>query len=352
MKVRFYILLICFIFATGLIEILALRARPNQSLKAGFSRLMVHESLLSAKWINLQNNSYYFAGVSSKSFYLGNYTAPLRLFKCDFELKDTQTLFLCPTKGVRMDWFASRIEVDSPEIYVMEGNTPMIIKKREQNRGFTEELKYKMHFTKSVAVSSHSFILRTYDGRAHQNILARVSTNRPTLKYSNSSLNKQVDGFFCTDGQLIFDKASHRLFYLYYYRNKIVSFDTNLERLPSITTIDTNTVAKIQVDSVPGQNLSTLLSTNSNINKMASIHDKHILVWSLVRADNNDKKQFETNAVFDSYSITNGKYEGSFYIPPFRNLKPSGFFFTKRKIFGLYQNYLVSYETENPILKD
>lgn len=250
-----------------------------------------------------------------------------------------------------MNWPASRISVDSPEIYLMEGNTPLILKWSLQNEIIEKTFSNDLHFTKSLAITSESFVLRTYDDVARQNILTRISANAPRLKTSRQSLTKQVDGFFCTDGQLLFDKAHQHILYLYYYRNQIVSLDTNLMLLSPIMTIDTDRFAKIIVDSVPKQRLTTLVSTGSIVNKMATIFGTHVFVWSAVMADNEDSKQFEVNAIFDSYSLINGRYEGSFYVPPFRNLKPFGFAFAEKAILGLYQNYLVTYETEDSLFK-
>jgi hypothetical protein len=352
MRTKWAILLGCFVSSIVLMAALALHARSNHSLKNGFSRLVLPTRLLGAKSINLGNNSYYFAGSSSNTLYLGNYTAPLRLFKTDSELKDTQTFLLRPPKETRMDWPASRISIDSPEINLMEGNTPLILQWSLKDQIFEKFFLNDLHFTKSLAISKESFVLRTYDDVGRQNILTRVSAYVPELKTSRRSLTKQVDGFFCTDGQFLFDGAHRRILYLYYYRNQIVSLDTNLILLSPIATIDTNRFAKIIVDSVPKQRLSTLVSTGTIVNKMATIFGTHLFVWSNVMADNEDPKQFEINAVFDSYSLINGRYEGSFYIPPFRNLKPSGFTFAEKTILGLYQNYLVVYKTEDPLFKN
>jgi hypothetical protein len=351
MRTKLAILLGCSIFSVALIAGLALHGWSNQRGKNGFSRQVLPTQLLSAKSINLGNNSYYFAGVSFNTLYLGNYTAPLRLFKTDPELKDTQTIFLRPLKDIYMDWPSSRISVDSPDLYLMEGNTPMILLGSLQTQRLTGVFPNKLHFTKSMALSPRSFILRTYDVFAHQNILTRISLNNSVFKGSLQSLAKQVDGFFCTDGQLLFDKARNRILYLYYYRNQVVSLDTNLLLMKPITTIDTDCFAKIVVDSVPNQKLSTLVSSGSIVNKMAAVFGSHVFVWSRVMADNEDRKQFETNTVFDSYSLVNGQYEGSFYIPPFRNLEPSDFAFVEKTILCLYQNYLVVYKTEDSLFK-
>lgn len=331
---------------------LVFHARSIHLKKNGFSRRVLATRLLDVKSINLGNNSYYFAGYTSHNFYLGNYTAPLRLFKSDPELEDTQTFFLRVPKEIRADWPVSRISVDSPELYLTEGNSPFILEGPLQKHSLNEIFSNDLRFTKSLIIAHHSFVLRSFDGRDEKNILTRISANNPVLISSKQLLIKQVDGFFCTDGQLLFDKVRHHVLYLYYYRNQIVLSDTNLVLLSPITTIDTNRFAKIVVGSVPKQRLSTMVSIGSTVNKMAAIFSSHLFVWSQLVADNEDRKQFETNTVFDSYSLINRQYEGSFYIPTFRNLKPSGFAFGEKTILGLYQNFLVAYKTEYQFFRE
>jgi hypothetical protein len=53
----------------------------------------------------------------------------------------------------------------------------------------------------------------------------------PKVSLNHELLEKQVDGVFDTDGQLLRDDITGELVYIYFYRNEFMVMDSNLVKL-------------------------------------------------------------------------------------------------------------------------
>ncbi len=72
----------------------------------------------------------------------------------------------------------------------------------------------------------------------------------------------------------------------------------------------------------------TMSSPPLVVNKSAVVDDGHLFVHSNLMANNEASKAFDEASVIDVYSLTDGAYKFSFYIPDYQSHKASSFTYT------------------------
>jgi hypothetical protein len=234
--------------------------------------------------------------------------------------------------------------VDSPDISLIEGITPRVIFGKLMKPLHQEEAFPDIHFSKGIPVCNSSIIVRSFDPIIKQNIFYKIQTSIGRISNKTYLLEKQVDGFFCTDGILLKPEKSNQIIYVYYYRNEFLCLDTSLNLFYKGKTIDTNSVAKIKVAKITSLNLETLSVPPLLVNEMACVSESHLFIRSNLCADNEDRKLFVTNSVIDIYSIKNGHYEFSFYLPDYKEMKVRNFFVHGNNLIALYGHYLACFQ--------
>ncbi|HEU4554277.1 MAG TPA: hypothetical protein VFS25_15635 [Chitinophaga sp.] len=230
--------------------------KPNDQ-RNGFNRKPLPQAALQHS-LELKYPAYYIAGYAGQHIYLGNYSASLHLLAVNENLKDTQFLTLKMPPGERYAWKLARVMVDSPAVYMAEGNTPALYRGKLDDMRMSRFLPQSCFFNMLQNISPTTFISRSVYADSlgnKRNILAKIKTDTPYVKLGKDILTRQVDGIFCTDGTLDYDKQTGKLVYVYHYRNEFVTLDTNLHVIYTGHTLDTNTRAKIRV-----ANMSTGIS--------------------------------------------------------------------------------------------
>lgn len=84
------------------------------------------------------------------------------------------------------------------------------------------------------------------------------------------------------------------------------------------------------------------------VNKYSCTNDDWLFVHSGLLADNENKDLFNKCAVIDLYSIHDGSYQYSFYIPDDQGTRLSEFKVFKDKFVGLHGNQLRVYTLAYP----
>jgi len=225
--------------------------------------------------------------------------------------------------------------------FVLDGNQPALFSGNLFN---DNELKgsYPPFFNQAIHIGQQSFVLRAVIN--NHNVLIKYRSDSKGFKLGNTLLKKQVDGIFCTDGNLIKTPDSKRLFYVYYYRNQFLCSDTSLNLLYGGKTIDTNTHAKIKVSYIKSSNQTTLSSPPVYVNKQAAANNRFLFIVSGLRADNEKGSLLDDFSTIDVYSVSNGNYQFSFYLPNFNKKKLTDFRVDEQSLYALYDHYLYKYQ--------
>lgn len=231
--------------------------------------------------------------------------------------------------------------VEDSSVFVLDGNQPKLFSGYLFNNN---ELKASdpPFFNKAVYTDKQSFVLRAVING--NNVLVKYRSDSTGFKLGSTVLKKQVDGIFCTDGNLIKTPDSKHLFYIYYYRNQFLCTDKNLNLLYAGKTIDTNAHAKIKVSYIKSSNQTTLSAPPIYVNKQASANNKYLFIVSGLRADNEKGASLDDFSTIDVYKVQKGKYQFSFYLPDFNKKKLTDFRVDDHSLYALYDHYLYKYQ--------
>lgn len=309
----------------------------------GFIRLFPPHAVIPEKILDIKYNSFYFAGATNNRIYLGNAMAPAYVLLTDYTLSDTSHLQLELSDKDRPLKRPPLLAIDSPHIYMTEGFSSMIRYGTLPNLT-VRPLPDTAFFFSAAPLSASSFVLRAYDSARQQSILTKYNRQTATLQPAPDALEKQVDGFFCTDGALHFEPHSGRLIYVYYYRNSFVSLDTNMNIRYKGHTIDTTSRVRIKVAHVAATGQITIASPPAMVNRLSCVDSNWIYVNSKLLANNEDKALFDKCSVVDVYNIRTGKYHCSFYLPDRDQEKVRSFRVFNGMLFALYDRYLYTYQ--------
>ncbi|HEY0740319.1 MAG TPA: hypothetical protein VGD40_02620 [Chryseosolibacter sp.] len=265
--------------------------------------------------IDLGFNSYYLAGASGTTAFLGNTTAPLHMLKVDVTALDTQHCRIqINLPDLSTLWFL-KLRVDSTQFYLADGTVPVIYS------GSIHDLKARRtsfdqaFFVDFQPVSQDRIVMRSaMAGTAEYELAIQTETER-NVRIQKDVLEKQVDGHFCVDGMLHFSRSLARLVYVYYYRNQYIVTDTSLNVIGRTTTIDTVSKAKIALGHISSEKSVTFSAPPVFVNKQSAVDGKFLYIHSPAMAENEVAEPFQRVSVIDVYNLETNRYVFSFYLP-------------------------------------
>ena len=320
-----------------------LTASYNRSPNA-FIRLFRPDLINQRTGIDIKYNSYYIAGVIGRNIYLGNFVARADLLITDDSLTNIKnTQLKLPDNGK----FLSnnfKLRVDSNGIYLTDGLRPMILLSTPEKLSATRYTYDSINFIECVPVSPRSFILRSVDTQSHENRIIKEVASTPHEKISADLLQKQIDGFFCTDGILNYDPSRLILVYTYFYRNQFICFDTSLNLIYRGKTIDTTSYAKLKIATSASGMISKLAGPPFTVNKRAVVNEGLLYIYSALRANNETTKSFNSYSVIDIYSLDTGAYKFSIYVNNIHGKKINSFYVHNHKLMTIHDHYLLIHD--------
>jgi hypothetical protein len=325
MNRKIILLIVCsFVISIGVVTILFAMSGVMKEQPNSFLREFPPHPALEGDTCNIKYDSYYIAGLTEHNIYLGNYTSPLHMLVVNMALTDTQAVKLNVKlkakgfiKGDQKVW-SVRVMVDSPYYYLADGAVPVMYKGNVSDWHAEKYLYDSIYFRNIVPIKPGAFAVKSLSGSNQENILGKITAWPPHRTFTNKVLEKQLDGVFCTDGMMHYNKESNQLVYLYYYRNQFMVMDTSLNLLYRANTIDTTSRARIKTGSFQlndSQISKTLASPPFFVNKKSAVSGNWLFVNSNLLAKNEHPKAFDHGAVIDVYDLSkNGAYAFSFYI--------------------------------------
>lgn len=305
--------------------------------KNGFVRRIASDKITFVRTINVHSSHLYFAGRNLHYVYLAKSTTPLQLI--EMSQNDYRIIHLRnPFNPILSE---SEIQIDSPYVYVSDLKLHKIFKGSIDNWQLTEELVHNCFYSAFVPLSNRSLALREFSNDSSQYVLVKRHHQSAYQAESTLLLEKQIDGFFCTDGMLRYDNSMRLLTYIYYYRNQFICTDTNLTLAYRGRTIDTTRYARIKVGKL--KNASMLASPPFIVNRRAIVDRGRLYINSTLKGDNEDAATFNASDVIDVYNLSTGQYEYSFYIPRFQNIRLRHFVINGDNVYALHDAFLNVY---------
>lgn len=301
----------------GASAVVALYATTYEVIHRPNSFLRTYKQYVAEKTceLDLSVNSWYVAGTTHDRIYLGNITAPFQLLITDYSLRDTSHITM-QVEGMDTTTFykTAIVRIDSPYFYIADGFMPGIFRGRIGEWRTAKRIpEYNEYFTQLLPLGPSSFGIRSNRPKTREHVLAKLQRSEPVFTMDTTLLQKQLDGFFCTDGMLTYDAALHRLVYTYYYRNEFIVYDTSLKLGYRGHTIDTFRRANIRIGHISSENTNTLTyKRTTNLATWSSGNHHYILSNLLARNDRPDL--FPLMSIVDVYDLRFDRYRFSFLL--------------------------------------
>jgi hypothetical protein len=308
-----------------------------------FSRVLATDLVTDTKVVDIKYDSYYIAGATPDDAYLGNGIAPLHLLKVNMARYDTQHIKLAIDSLQKYKLGHLQVKVEYPDFYIADGAMPAIFKGTVGEWRAKRNAHSGTYFTHSVPITPNSFAIRTLNTHTHEFALAKQSAVTPDVKFNHALLEKQVDGLFCTDGTLHYNRELKQLVYLYFYRNQFICMDTSLNLLYRGHTIDTTSHVKIKPGKISSANALTMAAPPLLVNKRSCVYGNRLFVHSGMIGKNEDSKVFNKSSVIDVYDLTDGEYVLSFYLDNYDRHKMKNLTVVGNKLIALYDHYMIVY---------
>lgn len=343
------ILLGCFVFATALVITLYAATYKVVHERNSFLRIYQKGAAVKASEFDIKFNSYYIAGITRDNIYLGNITAPLRLLLMNSTLTDSQHVKI-HFKDTRYPvvYKSATVKINPPYFYLADGIKPALYR-GQIGEWEVEPFSYdsKAFFTRLTPINNTSFAIRTNAAGTLANVLGKVQQDSPRIELKPGLLQKQVDGIFCTDGLLLYNRDINRLIYTYYYRNEYIVYDTNLNLDYRGYIIDTFSHAQIKVGHISSNNRDKLMDRKF-VNVQSCTSGNYLFIRSNLLAKNDLKDRLSQESIIDVYDLTNSSYNFSFTLPHYNGKNGIRDFmvFNCKTLIALYDHYVVRYDLQ------
>ena len=340
----FSILTICTTVATLLVFGLFHYSERNMHKDNNFTRRFLPYAVKQVHSKELFYNSFYFAGAALNRIYVANYATPASIHVLDTNLVTIETGNIQLQQADTITFRSIQIKVLEPHFFVLDGSVPCIFRGNISNWKGTR-MKTTQPFSAVTIIDSAKIGFRTRSTRTGENILGTLKLNEHTnATFSETLLQKQLDGVFDTDGTLQYSPLLNQLIYTYSYRNQFIITNQNLRLLYRGKTIDTTATANLQVTYLKSKNVTKFSAPPTVVNARTAVSGNLLFVQSALRGRFEDDAQWKNSSVIDVYNITDNTYRFSFYIPDVKGKKMSGFTINDTHFFALVDTQLVAYK--------
>ncbi|PZX92012.1 hypothetical protein DOS84_18130 [Flavobacterium aquariorum] len=349
-------LIIIFVLSTvlsvGIVAGLFLASENITHYHNKFTRRFPHFPAVKTRESDLQLNSYYIAGVDQNKVYLGNTTAQLLVTMLDSTLKQ-KTQYQIELDHKNLPFKSVKIKVSAPYFYVYDGTVPSIFK------GNIKDWKAKLvkkggeYFSLAEPMDSTIMAVRTQKRGSGESVMATLDLRDTAKTQLNPAiLQKQIDGLFDTDGQMVYSKQLNRLIYLYAYRNQFTVADENLTIDYRGNTIDTMSHANLNIVNIKSHNQKKLGKQPLIVNKNCAVFNNLFFVNSGIPGRYENIKMWEQASIIDLYDLSGNSYTLSFYIYNEENNKMKNFIVQDSILYALIGNRIVRYNLSKTITKN
>ncbi len=330
------------LMAVGVVVALFLSSEHIIKKENNFIRRFGQHPIRDEIAFDLGVNSYYFAGIADGQVYLGNVTAPLVLTTVDTALT-TKTAIKIQLDDTDHLFRSIQIKVKSLHFYLYDGSVPVIYRGHLDDSIARTVSFEDGYFSQLEVMDSVNFAFRTQSAETKAQVLGKLALDQyQKVALHHGLLEKQVDGVFDTDGQLLRDDITGELVYIYFYRNQFLVMDSNLHLSRRLHTIDTISRAQVQVRSL-SDGRHKMGAPPMQVNKRSAVHNRVLFNESNLMGKFESREMWNRAAVIDMYRTDRQEYLGSFYVHNRDGHKMTRMIVTDKYFFVLSGNEIVRY---------
>jgi len=309
-----------------------------------FIRRFPHHPITKINELDLKHPSFYIAGIEKNKVYLGNYEAPLHVIVLDIGLQ-TQKSYVIRLSKSNLPFRSVEVRVQPPYFYLMDGTIPCIFRGNITDWKANLSMYGKVYFTKAEPFDSKTFVIRAISSKNHENVLGTITiTDTIKVRLASLLLEKQIDGIFDTDGNLIYNEQLKKVLYTYYYRNEYLVCDDSLNLVLRGHTIDTISRAQIKVTTIDSKNQSKLSAPPIIVNKRTATFGNYLFVHAGLMGRYETEDMWDKSSIIDVYDFMKNTYLFSFYVPNLLNQKMTDFRVIDDVFVALYDHSIVTYK--------
>ena len=296
---------------------------------------------------DLGYNSYYIAGITGDSIYLGNFTAPLHLLAIDRLLKDSLRHSLKLKDMNKHHFKAVKINVLNKYYYISDGRVPIIYRGKLGDWQADVLMEDKAYFSKIVPVDKNSFVIKVRSDLTNENELGLLNFKDAFVNLKPEILEKQIEGIFDTDGMLLFNLDLNKVIYVYRYRNQFIVLNEELQIDYKGKTIDTITYAQLNIIKNTSGNQLKLGPNSVTVTQNAATSGAYLFLNSDRLGKYEEERMLSQSSIIDVYNLRNSSYEFSFYLYDFQKYKMREFIVQDKNLYMLAGSHLIRYELDS-----
>ena len=343
MKKKIFYIVLTMIVSSAVVVFLFLTSEHILKRENPFVRRFMPHHIDKAEYLDLEVNSYYIAGLTNDTIYLGNYTAPLLITAVPTNM-GTKVEHQIKLDETQRSFRSLTIKVQGQEFFVTDGTIPIIYKGSTNDWKAKRFMEEKIYFSLLQSMTDDSFLFRSQRASTGEHVLGRLQIkDSTTFELYDEALQKQIDGVFDTDGQLVTDAKTNQGVYTYYYRNQYLVYQPQTNQFTKGKTIDTTTLAKIQVTEL-ADGTRKMGAPPQKVNSKTYAYNGLLYVKSELLGKNEPKSMWKQASIIDVYDYNNSEYKYSFYAYDHQKDKIKEFALNDIYFFGLVGNSLVRYQ--------
>ncbi len=349
-KAKMLLLFALFFIGVSVITLFFVLSEEKMHRNNAFQRRYPHHPANEVKKFDLKYNSYYLAGITEDSIYLGNTTAPLHLLATDRQLSDTiYRKIKIPSTPVPFK--ALIANVTNSFLYLIDGTVPIILRGKVKNLKADVWLKPTQQFIETLSITDTAMVVRTFDRISTKNILGLMKFKDSIhLKNYPEILTAYADPFFDTDGILLYNEHLKKIIYVYYYRNEFVLINPNLTVDYIGKTIDTISLAQLDIRTIKSRNEKKFGKNPIVVNSLASTSEEFLFIAS-DRLGKYEEDIRKDATIIDVYNLVTQEYSFSFYLYHIALGKLKEFKVEELRLYAIIDHYLIEYELKKSNFK-
>jgi hypothetical protein len=334
-----YILIGLFITSFAIIGLLAFISNKALKKENGFNRQILAPTLISQKQITLPVTVSKLIGMYSGRLYFQE-NNPYEIISTNISLDSLKAIKL-PIPPDKDPGHSIQMFLKDQLLYIACGNVPGIIT-YDIKSGNSYSHILKTNFNQETLISKDQFILRSKDIATQSHRFVKLNLNAKDSLMEDRFSDRKVIGGFENAGILYYDNATRQACYTYFYQNGFICMDSNLNLTLKARTLDTITHRNVKVARV-GKSI-TMNQPAQKVSYNGSVSDGKLFLQSVLKADNEHELDFNENSIIDIYSLKNGNYKGSFYIPAYKGEKAHQFQVIGHQLYALHGKTVLLYD--------
>jgi len=340
------VLFICAFTSMSLVGVLYAISEDIIHRNNSFIRRYPHHPLTKKNNFDLGYNSYYIAGFTKDSIYLGNHTAPLHMLSFDKDLRDSTHIKLDIERLNKYEFRSVKVLIYEPYFYFVDGSVPIIYKGRIGKWQGEIVMQDQVYFSQITTLGDEEFAFRARSAITNENELGNIHLDQDTVlvKLQPEILQKQIDGIFDSDGFLLYNMDLQKIIYTYRYRNEFISTDKDLQLDYRGKTIDTISYAQLDIAEVSSLNQRKIGPRSITVTHQAATSGIYLFLSSDRLGKYELQKMLSQARIIDVYNLNERIYEFSFYLYDFQKEKMREFVVQDDYLYMLAGNHLISHQ--------